>query len=544
MIIRSLLIIIGLLINIQAGLAQKPNVIFILADDLGWGDLQCYGNPYIETPAINRLAAEGIQFTDYYSPSPLCAPARAALLTGRFNHRTGAIDVSSNRGIDRIALSELTMGDYFKHAGYATGLIGKWHNGLYNEAYLPHKRGFDLFYGFPNGGQDYYQWNLMRNGVYEKNDGRYMTDVFNDEAIVFIEHHKNEPFFLFLSHHAPHPPFQAPQDLIDKYSRKVGKRYTREAAVMYAMIEAMDQGIGKIMSKLEALKLRDNTIVVFTSDNGAYFASKTIPRFHGPFSGVKGNVLEQGIRVPAIVSWKGNLPEGKIIRTPVHGCDWLPTLYSLTGAGIPEKARDPDGTNLVPLLKGQEMPHLMNRKLYFQKNRYTPLGHTDGSLREGPWKLYWPMAEGTMKKDIARDNPSYERGLIMEHWEMPLDTELPSYNGIKLGTPQLFNLVEDPSEKYDLASEQPERVKHMIKIYDEWFGSIMKDYKKSWEEIKDQDEKYWKNKRAPDPRILYKGFWRWDLAERDSANANPLEVFNGYWSDSENPPGTFLEIKK
>ena len=133
--------------GIQAKLRSSPNVLFILADDLGYGDLACYGNPYIDTPVIDSLGRSGIRFTSYYSPSPLCAPARAGLLTGRYNHRTGAIDVSSNRGIDRIALSEKTFGDYFKSAGYATALIGKWHNGLYCNDYLPHKRGFDLFFG-------------------------------------------------------------------------------------------------------------------------------------------------------------------------------------------------------------------------------------------------------------------------------------------------------------------------------------------------------------------------------------------------------------
>ena len=530
MIIRSFAFVIIYVIGSHTSFAQKPNVIFILADDLGWGDLQCYGNPYIETPAINRLAAEGLRFTDYYSPSPLCAPARAALLSGRFNHRTGAIDVSSNRGIDRIALSELTMGDYFKHAGYATALIGKWHNGLYNEAYLPYNRGFDLFYGFLNGGQDYYKYNLMRNGIYEKNDGRYMTDVFNQEAIKFIEQHKDEPFFIFLSHHAPHPPFQAPDSLIRKYTQRIGKRYTAQAAIMYAMIEVMDRGIGDMIDKLEDLKLRENTVIIFTSDNGAYYSSKEIPRFHGPFSGEKGNVLEQGIRVPAIISWKGKIAAGKIINTPVHGCDWLPTLYSLTGTKPPENAKALDGINLMPLLKGMEMPDLANRKLFFQKNRYAPVAHSDGSLRTGPWKLYWPMIDGTMKKDIARDNPSYEKGLIHKHWEMPLDTELPSYETMNSRAPQLFNLTEDPSERYDVAEKHPELVKEMIKSYDVWFENIMIDWSRSWTEIKKEDQVYWRKKHAPDPIELYEGFWRWDVSGLDSTAANPLEVFKGYWS--------------
>lgn len=531
--IKYVAFIVLCLTGLRRGFAQenrKPNVIFILADDLGWGDLQCYGNPYVETPALNKLASEGIRFTDYYSPSPLCAPARAGLLTGRFNHRTGAIDVSSNRGIDRIALTELTIGDYFKRAGYATALIGKWHSGLYNEAYLPHHRGFDLFYGFPNGGQDYYRWNLMRNGVYEEPDGRYMTDVFNQEAIRFIEEHRETPFFLFLSHHAPHPPFQAPDSLIDKYTKLMGERYTKEAAVIYAMIEAMDRGIGKIISRLEELRLKENTVIVFTSDNGAFYYNKAMPRFQGPFSGEKGNVLEQGIRVPAIVSWKGKIPGGRILNAPVHGCDWLPTLYSLTGEGAPANAKRLDGKDLTPLFMGADMPGLADRELFFQKNRYSPVGHSDGSLRIGPWKLYWPMIAGTMKKDMARDNPSYTRGLIKKHWEMPLDPELPSYEGMETQLPKLFNLVEDPSERYDLAATHPALVQTMAKAYDRWFKDVMNDWRVSWNEIKKQDEAYWKDRKIPDPRKLFDGFWDWGRSGQDSVTANPLEVFKGYWS--------------
>jgi arylsulfatase A-like enzyme len=530
---RILSLIVFFILSIQGSLAQKPNIVFILADDLGWGDLQCYGNPYVETPALNKLAAEGLRFTDYYTPSPLCAPARAALLTGRYNHRTGAIDVSSNRGIDRIALSEKTMGDYFQHAGYTTALIGKWHNGLYNEAYLPYNRGFDLFYGFPNGGQDFYQWNLMRNGIYEKNDGRYMTDVLNEEAIKFIEAQKDKPFFLFLSHHAVHPPFQAPDSLVEKYVGRIGDRYTRDAAVMYAMIEIMDRGIWQIMKKLDELKLREKTLIVFTSDNGAFLASKKIPRFRGPFSGEKGNVLEQGIRVPAIVSWKGVIPQGEITSTPFHGCDWLPTLYSLTGGDPPEKAKPLDGINAMSLLKGIEMPELENRKLYFQKNRYAPVGHSDGSVRQGNWKLYWSGADGTMKKDIARDNPSYQRGLLQKHWEMPLDSELPSHEPMKDVSPKLFNLDEDPSERYDLAADHPALVKELSTSYDAWFESVVAEWRSSWAEIKEHDREYWKRRKTPNPRKLFDGYWHWKAAGLDSAAGNPLDFFKGYWSQGD-----------
>ena len=220
--------------------ASRPNILFIIADDLGWGDLRCYGNPVIDTPTLDGLAKAGVRFTDHYSPSSLCAPARAGFLTGRYNHRTGAVDVPSNRGLDRLDLSEKTFGDYFRHAGYATTLIGKWHNGAYSQDYLPHRRGFDLFFGFPNGGQDYWKWNLLRNDAAVPHDGRYLTDALNDEAITFIREHAAKPFALWLAHHAPHGPLQAPEALVQKYQKRLGKDGTQAVAITYAMIEAMD----------------------------------------------------------------------------------------------------------------------------------------------------------------------------------------------------------------------------------------------------------------------------------------------------------------
>jgi len=225
---------------------QKPNILFILADDLGWGDLRCYGNPQIDTPVLDSLVEDGVRLTAQYSPSPLCSPARAGYLTGRFNHRTGAVDVPSNRGLDRVDLSEKTFGDYFRHAGYATALIGKWHNGLYCRDYLPYRRGFDWFFGFPHGGQDYWKWNLLRNDDAVPHDGRYMTDALNDEAIRFIGEQKAKPFALFLAHHAPHSPLQAPDSLVRKYRQRLAKDASEAVAITYAMIEAMDTVLDRV----------------------------------------------------------------------------------------------------------------------------------------------------------------------------------------------------------------------------------------------------------------------------------------------------------
>lgn len=480
----------GCISSEELNIDTKPNIVFILADDLGFGDLQCYGNPFIETPEINRLANEGILFTRYYSPSPLSAPARAAILTGMYNHRTGAVDVSSNRAIDRIALSYKSMGNYFKEEGYATGMIGKWHNGLYDLQYHPNNRGFDYFFGFLNGIQDYWKWNLDRNGTNVSADGRYLTDVITDSSLEFIEKNKDNPFFLFISHHAPHIPYQAPDSLVKKYLERGKGTLNKKVATIYAMIESMDSGIGKVINQLEVLGLKENTIIVFTSDNGAFNIGEDF-RYQAGLSGNKGIVLEQGVRVPAIVSWPKKLPENRIITDPIHGCDWLPTLLKLSGSssGIIETADGIDISDI--LLKEDVIKSIRERKLYFQKNRYYPVAHSDAAIIEGKWKLYWPGIPETMKKE-SKDNPPVWKGTTEPHWKMECDTIIPLWKDATPMLPQLFNLVEDPAERYDLSAKYPEIVDDLTEKWDNWFSDVMEDYKKSWNEIKDTEKKRWK----------------------------------------------------
>ncbi len=519
-----------------AATSRPPNVLFIVADDLGIGDLACYGNPYVSTPRLDRLAAEGIRLTDYYAASPLCAPSRAALLTGRYNHRTGAVDVSSNRGIDRIALSEKTFGDYFRHARYATALIGKWHNGLYHPRYLPHERGFDLFYGFANGGHDYWQWHLMRNGQTENADGRYLTDALTDEAIAFVEKNRDRPFALFLAHPAPHSPFQAPQALIDAYLKKGEGKYGRAVATIYAMIEAMDTGVGRVLDRLEELGLHDDTWIVFTSDNGAIlgnsgeFPGESTDRFHGPFRGNKDTVFEQGIRVPAIVSWRGKLPSGALLSTPVHGCDWLPTFLANVDRPLLDSGKPFDGEDVTALLKGQRVVGLENRALPFPKNRYTPVAHSNAALRKGPWKLVWPAVKPTQQKDNVRDGPSYNRGIVYPHWEMPLDPEIPLHASTESLSPQLYHLPDDPSESVDLAARHPETVRALQADYDAWFAAVSAEWTLANREVREEDTVYWSDRSPPDPRVLFADFWRWQGTGKDPEKDDPLTVFRGYWS--------------
>jgi arylsulfatase A-like enzyme len=522
----------------QDRVERPPNILFILADDLGYGDLQAFGNPYVETPALNRLAAEGVRLSQHYAPSPLCAPSRAGYLTGRYNHRTGGIDVSSNRGIDRIALDELTLGDYFRYAGYATALIGKWHNGIYNSDYLPHNRGFDLFYGFPNGESDYWQWHLQRNDAVESYDGRYLTDVLNDATIDFIRDHRERPFAIFLAHLTPHLPLQAPTDLVDKYLPIIDGRYDDAVAVVYAMIETMDSGLGRVFATLRELDLLDNTVIVFTSDNGALLSGSRTPgeslvRYNAGLAGSKGMVLEQGIRVPAIVSWPRRIEGGRWITAPVHGCDWLPTLYGLTGKPAPESAKPLDGMDVLPLLLGEDGPAWRQRMLPFQKNRYTPVAHSGAAIRIGDWKLYWPAVRETVRKDTARDNISFQRGTVHPHWEMPIDPDLPAFAGIRTQRPRLFNIVEDPAERHDRAAEHPERVAVLQTAYDAWFSGVFADWQASWATIVAHDRSYWSTRQPPDPAELFRDFWLWDEVAANPAADNPLDVFTGFWNYQE-----------
>jgi arylsulfatase A-like enzyme len=496
--------------------AERPNVIFILADDLGWGDLGCYGNPRIDTPVLDGLAAAGVRLTAHYSPAPLCAPARAGYLTGRFNHRTGAVDVPSNRGLDRIDLTERTFGDWFRHAGYATALVGKWHNGLYSREQLPHRRGFDLFWGFPNGGQDYWAWNLLRNDEPVPHDGRYLTDALNDEAVRFIRDACGRPFALMLAHHAPHAPLQAPERLVEKYRGRLGPDGSEAVAVTYAMIEAMDTGLGRVLQALEDEGLREKTVVVFTSDNGPVLGRQpqlgSQRRFNGGFSGAKQDVLEGGIRVPAIVAWPGRIPAGGVIDTPVHGCDWLPTLFGLTGSPVPSDARPCDGLDLLPLLLGEPAAAVADRPLLFQFNRYAPVRHCNAAIRAGRWKLVWPGDKAAQTKDGGRDNPSYLRGMVEPTWEMPLDRQLDPPSTATQPPPRLFDLEADPAERTDLAAAHPEIVVALAARHDAWFTEVYDEWRGARDRILRHDRAVWRDRSPPDPEVLFHDDWQWQAA--------------------------------
>ena len=222
----------------------KPNFLLILADDMGYGDFGCFNYGISRTPTLDQLVRGGLCLTQHYSASPVCAPARASLITGRYPHRTGVLDTLEMRGLDRLALRERTLAELLKPAGYVTGLVGKWHNGALDARYHPNRRGFDEFAGFCGGWAPYWNWRIDRNGSIGSSDGRYLTDVFTEEAADFIRRHRSESFFLYLAYNAPHFPFEAPDDAIKPY-RETGS-FTAAVSAIYAMIEIMDRGIARL----------------------------------------------------------------------------------------------------------------------------------------------------------------------------------------------------------------------------------------------------------------------------------------------------------
>ncbi len=457
--------------------SRRPNIVVILADDLGWGDLGAFGNPDTRTPHLDALADSGVVLTQHYSASAVCAPARAGLLTGRYPHRTGAIDTLEGRGLDRLALDETTLADALKAAGYATGLVGKWHLGALDPAYHPNRRGFDEFVGFRGGWQDYFDWNLDVNGSRRRRDGRYLTDVFSDEAIAFIERHAAEPFFLHVAYNAPHTPLQVPDEDAAPF-RETGK-FHEAVCRLYGMITRMDAGVGRILETLDRLGIAKNTLILFTSDNGPQFGSELGPgslrRFNGHFNGQKGTVYEGGLRVPAIVRWPAGLPgDGCGVSDLVHFTDWLPTLLAVAGEPSPSGGLPRDGQNALPLLRGERGQ--TNSVRFWQWNRYTPIATSNAAMRDGPWKLVRPAVPQTMvvsPEDLALDRRlKYEPDTVTDIERGPEpERTLPEV----MPVPLLFDLAADPYEQNDLSAVYPARVRAMEAALERWFEDVERD---------------------------------------------------------------------
>ncbi len=425
---------------------RPPNVVFIFIDDMGWRDVGFMGSRYYETPNIDKLAGQGMVFTNAYSNAPNCAPARACLLSGWYGPRHGVYTVdSSERGqskfrklipIENTTVLDpkiVTIAEAIKRAGYVSASIGKWHLGSDPQS-GPKARGFDVnVAGFsaasPPGG--YFAPYKNR----ELPDGpprEYLTDRLTDEALKFIEANKDRPFFLYLPHYAVHTPLQAKAELIEKYKKKAGSN-GQDNATYAAMIESTDQGVGRIMAKLDELNLADNTIVFFFSDNGGVKGITS----NEPLRGGKGMLYEGGIREPTIVRWPGVTRLGSTCGEPVIGIDFYPTILEMTGAPKPA-GKVLDGVSIVPLLKGAKS--LTREAIFWHFPAYLQ-GKAEGArdphfrtrpaaaVRAGDWKLIEYFEDGAL---------------------------------------ELYNLRDDIGEQKNLAETLPEKAKELHKLMLAW----------------------------------------------------------------------------
>jgi arylsulfatase A len=470
--------------------ARQPNVILIVADDLGYGDIGCFNEGRVRTPNLDRLVAEGVTCRQHYAASPICAPSRAALLTGRYNHRTGAITQHEIHGLDRIALREVTLADRFKNAGYATGLVGKWHNGTFDRRFEPNARGFDEFLGFCGGWIDYFDYTLRVNDGTRRSDGSYMTDVLTEEALGFVDRHKGAPFFLHLAYSAPHSPFQAPAGMAEPH---LEKGLNRIVATTYAMIERMDEGIGRLLDKLDADGLTEQTIVLFTSDNGPAFFNPPYmlepgedtfnERFNAGLRGSKGWIYEGGIRVPMILRYPERVPAGTTNDDLIQFIDWVPTLMHMVG--LPEIDAPPlDGSDVSAALMGE--PANLPDQQFWQWNFYMPCIGTNAAMREGSWKLVRPMMKGTRffspELYATPEDAELSKAFVaadIAHKKDPLSIqELVPVPQLRLPEPEpleLYDLSADPGEQHDLAAQHPDRVAAMQAKLEDWFDRVEAD---------------------------------------------------------------------
>lgn len=450
-------------------MAGCPNVVLVLADDMGYGDFGFLNGGESATPQLDDLASCSRVYSQHYSASPVCAPARAALLTGRYPQRTGVVDTLEARGTDRMALDETTLADRFRAAGYRTGLVGKWHTGAMGATYHPTARGFEEFVGFRGGWQSYDGWQLERGHAVERADGRYLTDVFGEEAVAFIRRHADEPFFLHVAFNAPHFPLQAPADDVERH-RSEGR--TEAVATIYAMIERMDTAVGRIRQCLADLRLDDRTLLVFTSDNGPDLGGEgegSAMRYAAGLAGAKQHVLEGGIRLPLIAHGPGLVVPGQDDHF-VHFTDWFPTLTRLAGVGE-DSALPLDGVDVGPTLAGGTVE---TGPRCWQWTRYHPMRFSNAAVRDGRWKLVHSAAPGTLTLRAEDEKIDHEIKWHPERHPTPVDLPVVRHDE-PAQRPMLFDLEADPGEEHDLAAQEPSRVAALEGLLGDWFEDVERD---------------------------------------------------------------------
>jgi arylsulfatase A-like enzyme len=427
------------------GADRPPNVVLIVADDLGWADLGCYGSTFHETPNLDRLAREGVRFTDGYAACPVCSPSRAAILTGKYPARLhltdwlpGRTDRPSQRLLrptirQQLPLEEVTLAEALKPKGYVSASIGKWHLG--GPQFWPEQQGFDVNIGgtqtgSPPGGYFHFKTPTMT----ARSDDEYLTDRLTDEAVDFITKSRDRPFFLYLPHYAVHIPLQARTDAIAKYKAKPAGTSPQSNPIYAAMLESLDRGVGRVLAALDEAGIADRTVVIFTSDNGGLSVKEgpnTPSTSNAPLRDGKGYLHEGGIRVPLIVRWPGVVKPGATCSVPVSGQDLFPTI--LVAAGLMPPADAPiDGESLVPLLKGEGS--LKRDALFWHYPHYSNQGgKPGGAVRRGDLKLI----------------ESYEDGRV-----------------------ELYDLAHDLGERHDLAAERPDDAARLRTRLADWRRSV------------------------------------------------------------------------
>ena len=407
---------------------NPPNVIIILTDDMGFKDVGFNGSEDILTPNIDNLAKQGIVFTSGYVSHPYCSPSRAGIMTGRYQQRFGHehnVPFDTEDSTMGTPLTEIFLSQKMKAAGYNTYAIGKWHLGNH-PALLPHNRGFDKWFGFSGGNMNYWGFPQKENRMHiQRNDTKirpdeltYLTDDFTNEAISNIKNNGNSPFFMFLSYNAPHSPDHATIEHLNKTAHiEFGKR-----SVYGAMIAGIDKGIGQLVDLLTDMHIRDNTMIVFLSDNGGRLDAAN----NGPYRGHKGMLFEGGIRVPFVISWPAKLPKGKIYDDPIISLDLFATCIASAGIEVSETDKL-DGINLTPLLNEDNT----------QKRERT---------------LYWRVANG---EEYALRKGNFK--LIKSAYK---------------NKTMLFDLEQDHQEIHDISAENPEVVDEMITLYQSWNAGL------------------------------------------------------------------------
>ena len=441
--------------ELQAQEPERPNVIIIITDDQGYGDLGCTGNPHVKTPNIDNFAKESIRFTNFYV-SPVCAPTRASLMTGRYSLRTGIRDTYNGGAI--MASNEVTLAEMLKQADYKTGIFGKWHLGD-NYPSRPMDQGFDEslihlsggmgqvgdFTTYFKGDRSYFDPILWHNGKQEAYEG-YCSDIFADKAIAFIEKNHEQPFFCYLSFNAPHTPLQVPDSYYERYKNidpasgfdgdsrpfvAMGEQDKEDARKVYAMVTNIDDNIGKLIQKLDDLNISDNTLVIFMTDNGPQQV-----RYTAGLRGRKGSVYRGGVRVPFYVrypnKWKGN----RNIETIAAHIDVLPTISEICDVKLPENKKL-DGRNLVPLLNDKKVAW-ENRPLFFYWTRRYPELYQNMAVQKGIYKLVGHTDYNAQIEDFG-----------------------------------LFNIKEDPFEQHNLIQDKKEIAESLKTDLDSTFNELM-----------------------------------------------------------------------